>query len=785
MRGLRKKQAKAVENLKKIDPESEIFWDSRTKIPKFIKGTLSKPSAENPETIARKFLEEYRKLLDMQPGFDESLELFTAETDFSGFHHVIFLQHIKGIPVFEGSVQVHINPAGEVTAYKDFRVTEVTVSLEPKIKREEAVEIVCQDIGSEHVVTVPRSRLMLFRDREKQLPLKNFQLNKLHLKKLRLKKLHLVWQIESIFAEGFAGKFHFIDAHTGEQLYKFSQIRSALFRKTYTAKNEASLPGELLLENDQAAADEVARAAHENMGIVYDYYKNTFGRDSYDNKGSPLVSTVHFQLNYNNSFWSDYHKQLVFGDGDGFRWRPMVFALDIVAHELTHAVAAQTARFVYSEEAGALDESFADVFAVFISNAEKITNWEIGEGVYTPFHPGDALRDVSDPPRFGQPDHLDNYMRLAPGEVPDLHRNQAGYIHLNSGIPNKVAYLIIEGGTHYGIKVKGISRTKAEKIYYLALTAYLCGATLSRWTFREARYALLNACRQLYGEKGSEYAAIKNAWAAAGLGKPAEDSESLFLVENEAFPGVTIPDLSPDGILSSIDFPEGGLVKDIRVSVNIEHSYLRDLRIKLFTPAGKSIVLHDRLARKDKSLVRTYNTGSVPALMDCIGERVWGRWTLKVENLAKENKGYFHSWVIKCLVQKAEKEELKREIFPWLVIRDNDPSGIESRIEIERRGKIVSLDVSLEITHPSIGELTVVFIMPSGEELVLHNRAGYSIKDLKKTFSTEFDEVLLPAVNKEMRGIWTLKVADQAAGNEGSLDSWGLCIIYESDPEFL
>lgn len=82
----------------------------------------------------------------------------------------------------------------------------------------------------------------------------------------------------------------------------------------------------------------------------------------------------------------------------------MAFALDIVAHELAHAVAAQTTRFVYSEEAGALDESFADIFSVFISNKERITSWEIGEGVYTPYHPGDALRDLSDPPRFGQPD---------------------------------------------------------------------------------------------------------------------------------------------------------------------------------------------------------------------------------------------------------------------------------------------------------------------------------------------------------------------------------------------
>ncbi|AKB28492.1 Zinc metalloproteinase precursor [Methanosarcina siciliae T4/M] len=783
MRGLNKKQEKAVGKLKEIDPESEIFWDSRMKIPKFVKGTLSKPSAGNPETIARKFLEEYRELPDMQPGLDESLELFTTETDFSGFHHVIFLQHIKGIPVFEGSVQVHINPAGEVIAYKDFRLTEVPVALEPKIKREEAIEIVHRDIGSEQAAMVPRSKLMLFRDSEIRLSTSDFHLNKLHLKEFRFKKLHLVWQVESIFAEGFAGKFHFIDAHTGEQLYTFSQIRSALFRKTYTAKNESILPGELLHE-DQLATDEVARAAHKNMGIVYDYYKNTFGRDSYDNKGSPLVSSVHFLVNYNNSFWSDYHKQLVFGDGDGFRWRPMALALDIVAHELTHAVAAQTARFVYSEEAGALDESFADVFATFISNEGKIENWEIGEGVYTPFHPGDALRDLSDPPRFGQPDHIDNYVRLAPGEIPDLHKNRAGYIHLNSGILNKAAYLTIKGGTHYGIKVKGISRAKAEKIYYLALTEYLSSATLSRWTFREARYSLLNACRQLYGEKGPEYAAINNSWAAVGLGTP-KDLGDLFLVEKEAFPGVPIPDLSPDGILSSIYVPTDGLVKDIRVSVNIEHPYLRDLRLMLFTPAGSRIVLHDRQARRDRSLVRTYNLGSVPALETCVGERAWGRWNLKVEDLAREHKGSFRSWGLKFLIRKVGKEELKREIFPFLKVPDNDPKGIESSIEVERRGKIVSFGVSLEITHPSIRDLEAVLVIPSGEELVLHNRTGYGKRDLKKTFSTESDEFLLPAVNKEMKGIWTLKVTDREAGNEGNLDSWGMCITYESDPEFL
>jgi subtilisin-like proprotein convertase family protein len=47
-------------------------------------------------------------------------------------------------------------------------------------------------------------------------------------------------------------------------------------------------------------------------------------------------------------------------------------------------------------------------------------------------------------------------------------------------------------------------------------------------------------------------------------------------------------------------------------------------------------------------------------------------------------------------------------------------------------------------------------------------------RNLIKTFSTGSDELLHPVLNKEMRGIWTLKVADLEEGDEGSLNSWGL-----------
>ncbi len=755
---LSEKQARAVARLMDLDPECKIFWDSRGKFPKFIKGTLSRPSSDSPEIIARSFLEESLELLERQEELDEKLELAVLETDFMGFFHVVFLQLLSGVPVFEGSVQVHINPAGEVIAYKDFRLMEFSVSLEPKIGGPDAVKTVFEDVGPGKGTVILSTRLMLYRDREEQ--------------------VHLVWQVESLSSKGLAGRFYFIDAHTGELQYKFSQIRAALSRKTYSGHNKEVLPGELLLEDNQAGPDEVARAAHENMATVYWYFKHRFGRDSYDDRGSPLVSTVHFQKNFNNAFWSDHYKQLVFGDGDGYRWRPLAFALDIVAHEMTHALAAYTAKFVYSEEAGALDESFADVFAVLISNRGKIEEWEIGEGVYTPFHEGDALRDLSDPPKYGQIDHMDNYMRLTPGELPDQYKNDSGYVHINSGIPNRVAYLIIAGGTHYGISVEGIARKKAEQIYYLALTAYLCSATLSRWTFREARYAQLNACRQLYGEEGPEYAAIKNAWAAVGLGQP---SGPLLIVKGEVSPEtpVPIPDLDLEGVLSTIDVEEEGLVKDIRVKVNIEHPYPRDLRVALLTPAGGTVVLHDRKGLPGKNISRTYNLGSAPKLRTCIGERVHGKWRLLVADHAREHAGSLVGWGLKFLVRKAEKKELRRELFLWQEIPDNDPKGIESQIYIERPGKIVNLDVSLGITHSWIGDLRVILLMPSGEKLMLHNRTGYSRREIKKVCSTKWDEDLQAAVSKEMKGAWTLKVLDLAERDTGTLDSWGMCIVYE------
>ena len=751
------RQQQAVSNLKAIDASNDFFFDEKTWVAKFIKGKLSKPSNDQAETIARTFLEDNAGLLDLQEGLNESLEVLHIEKDKQGFNHVYFAQSLNGIPVFEGSTQVHINPAGEVIAYKDYRLAALDVSLEPRISEQDAIETVLKDRGKEsEAITESKVHLILFRDAEK--------------------KTHLAWEIEWIGKGDLAASLHIVDAHSGDILLKHTRMRGVVSRLTYSAENSTDLRARLLAQDNRSTTDDVAQAAHDHAEIVYNYFNNTFDRDSYDGQGAELVSTVHYKKNYNNAYWTDWYKQMVYGDGDGRQFAPLALALDVVGHELTHAVSSRTARFVYAEEAGALDESFADFFGVMVSNQGEITDWKMGEGVYTPFRSGDALRDLSAPARYGQPDHMNDFMALDPGEQPDSDKNDNGYVHSNSGIPNKAAYLTVAGGTFHGIAVDGIGREKAEQIYYLAMTSYLSSATDSRWTFMQARYALLNACRQLHGDNGSEYAAVKSAWAAVGIGDPA-DTFSIILKETS--PNLAIPDNEATGVESVLHIEEQGLVKNIYLGVVIEHTYIGDLRVVLNSPSGDAVVLHDREGGSRHDIIETYDLNSYPRLSTFVGDGVQGDWTLSVSDHARVDTGKLMFWELEFSIEKVEKKELTKETTPNRQIPDNNPNGIESQIEINESGSIVRLDIPVDISHTWIGDLRVLLVSPSGAEVVLHDQSGRSRHDIKMVYSTTTDNFMLVLPGSEIQGIWRLKVVDTYSRDTGTLNSWGIHCVYE------
>ncbi len=239
------KQKRTIEKLKGIDSANDFFWDEDSGIAKFIKGRLSKPSNDDPEKIAKAFLKGNSGLLDLQEGLNESLEISHIEKDKQGFSHIYFAQSLNGIPVFEGSTQVHINPAGEVIAYKDYRLAALDVSLEPRIVEQDVIKIVLKDKAKKSgEIKENKVRLILFRDSNKE--------------------THLAWEIEWIREDDLAPSFHIIDAHTGNILLKHTRFRGAVSRLTYSAENSTNLKAKLMAQDDQSSTDNVAQSAHEH-----------------------------------------------------------------------------------------------------------------------------------------------------------------------------------------------------------------------------------------------------------------------------------------------------------------------------------------------------------------------------------------------------------------------------------------------------------------------------------------------------------------------------------------
>lgn len=102
-------------------------------------------------------------------------------------------------------------------------------------------------------------------------------------------------------------------------------------------------------------------------------------------------------------------------------------------------------------------------------------------------------------------------------------------------------------------------------------------------------------------------------------------------------------------------------------------------------------------------------------------------------------------------------------------IPDNDPAGVTSTLEVVEGGTISGLSVSVDITHPYRGDLTVT-LSKGGTSVVLVDRDGAGADDIVDTFDvSEFD-------GEDSAGVWTLTVVDHANADEGQLNGWNLDI---------
>ncbi len=135
-----------------------------------------------------------------------------------------------------------------------------------------------------------------------------------------------------------------------------------------------------------------------------------------------------------------------------------------------------------------------------------------------------------------------------------------------------------------------------------------------------------------------------NALKAVELAKPNQPSlVGVF----QAVQDVPISDLQTSKL--SVAIANTNLVKSIKVTVDIEHTYIADLIVTLNAPASTGvppIILHDRLGGSSDNIKTTYDEVNTPKLAVFKGKSPQGTWTLEVADKANLDTGKIRSFTI-------------------------------------------------------------------------------------------------------------------------------------------
>jgi subtilisin-like proprotein convertase family protein len=241
---------------------------------------------------------------------------------------------------------------------------------------------------------------------------------------------------------------------------------------------------------------------------------------------------------------------------------------------------------------------------------------------------------------------------------------------------------------------------------------------------------------------------------------------------------LNIPDNAPAGVRDTVNFAAAATLASIKVTVDITHTYIGDLRLTLLAPSGAAAVLHDRNGGNADNIQRVFDLASTPALGALSGQSIQGTWTLHVQDFAAVDVGRLNRWELE--IQGSQTAVVNLEESPGAQIPDNNPTGIERTLTTAEIGRVSEIEASVDITHTFIGDLEVTLLSPTGTGVPLHSRGGGSADNLIKTYESSTTSGLRALRGQPVQGAWKLKIADREAADVGKLNRWALKIALQS-----
>ena len=485
-------QAGLITRLQQVtDGRVEISFHAQTGQVRYVGTDLGHPiprpavlgSEATPEQAARSFLSVYGSLFGLTDAAGELSTMRTVERD-RGRSFVRFQQLYRDIPVFGGELIVQMDAGQNVVSANGEILPGLDLDVTPRLTGAEAQQRAIAAVAKAYDLAAGdmvagEAELWIYNPILLQ-PGPDLDA--------------LVWRVEVTASDlRPVRELVLVEAHTGLIALHFSQVDTARYRQIYDNQNNPAygLPGNgpVRVEGGGPTGIPDVDLAYDYSGDTYDFFWSHYGRDSLDGAGMSLVNTVRYcpdaaNCPYPNAFWNG--QQMVFGES-------YAAADDVVGHELTHGVTDYESHLYYFWQSGALSESFSDVWGEFIDLTNGAgddtpgVRWLMGEDL-----PIGALRDMENPPAYQQPDRMGNstYYYCGPQDN--------GGVHTNSGVGNKAAFLLVDGGSFNGYTVSPLGLDKTALIWYEVET----NLTTSAADYADLYDGLRQACSNLTGMGG-------------------------------------------------------------------------------------------------------------------------------------------------------------------------------------------------------------------------------------------------------------------------------------------
>ena len=305
--------------------------------------------SNTPQGKAIGFFTEYGRLFGVQNAANE-LEQLSSFTDSQGATHISYRQVYRGVPVFAAILRAHVDSSNGLTAVNGVFIPDVDIDTSPSFAAEEAAGRAIAEV----LANPPQNEMT-----GAVLDLSAADLSaitpKLYVYRDGLIRgiegpNYLVYEVE-VRDGSSVREMVYIDAHDGKIVNRISLVENALFRRLF----EMNTSNQVWQEGDPfpGALNQDQQNIVSFSGNSYFHFFNAFGHDSYDGSGAEMRSVNNDpRIACPNANWNGVTTNYCNG----------VTADDVVAHEWAHAYTEYTDNLIYQWQAGALNESYSDIW---------------------------------------------------------------------------------------------------------------------------------------------------------------------------------------------------------------------------------------------------------------------------------------------------------------------------------------------------------------------------------------------------------------------------------------